>query len=165
MNTEEGYDTEMRGDTYGVNERVDSDITVYDSLGNTAGRVRQMVFITPAVIISHEGVCDRGVDHMKEAGKIHSFLKHCISCRTYKKLFDMMLEYDGITSCADMRKEDNDIFGHERTILVLKSVRKMYVDGVCVGCMPESVRTMVDNEIALLRNNVDAMAIDEGDEP
>lgn len=51
---------------------------------------------------------------------------------------------------------NGNIYGTERTILVLESVRKLYTEGACGGCMPEAVRTMVDNEILLLKGKVES---------
>ena len=168
----EGYDTEMRIDD--EHERIDSDISVFDTLATANGRVRKIEFMTPIAIRSDAGgVIDRGVDHQAEAIKVFNFLQHWISCRSYDIIYRMMVKSDR-TDCyhpmdelncvADSCDDHDNIHELERTILVLESVRKLYVEGVCAGCMPESVRTMVDNEVALLRNKVDAIATDEGDE-
>ena len=167
----EGYDTEMLIDD--EHERVDSDIIVYDTLATAVGRVRKIVFVTKLAIRSGDGgVIDSGSDHKVEAIKVFDFLRQWISCRSYNIIYRMMVKsdrtdyyhlMDELNCVADSYECNYNVYELERTILVLESVRKLYVEGVCAGCMPEAVRTMVDNEIDLLRNKVDSIVTEEGD--
>lgn len=158
-------------------KRIGSDITVFDTLAAAGGRVRKMVFVTPLVIRDGDsGNIDRGVNHRHEAIKVFKFLQQWISCKTYDHLYKMMSKSDSdryysphdevncVANSYDRNECYDSIHQLERTILVLESVRKLYVEGACAGCMPEAVRTMVDNEVALLRNKVDEIANEDGDE-
>lgn len=147
--------------------RVSSDVTVYDTLEALNGRARQLVFVTPNVVMLHGGGLDRGVNHDEEAKKIFNFLQQHISCKIYDRLYKLMADsedrnfHSGRSEFAcvvDVRDDDGSIHELERTILVLESVKKSYVEGACAGCMPHAVQTMVDNEILLLRSKVDLLA-------
>jgi len=166
----EGYDNGMHIDD--EHEHVDSDITVFDTLAMAKGRVRKIVFITPIVSRIGDSI-DRGVDHHVEAIKVFDFLQHWISSKSYNSIYRMMVRskstdsydpIDELNCVADSYVYHDSIHELERTILVLESVRKLYAEGACAGCMQEAVRTMVDNEVALLRNKVDAMSTEECDE-
>jgi len=125
------------------------DVVVNDSVSVPDDFVRRMVIETGVPVISEGGFRDYGITHSEEAAKVFRFLNDCISYRTYDSLMFMMRIDNGIFGMegvyADM------ISDTERTLVTLKRVEEAY--------LPESVMTMVKNEVDLLERKVSDLTI------